>query len=90
MQGLEVLSETTTAEYLEFVQNYGDDAQLIPTMNLFTIKPNIVGNSTRAESRIIALGNLENWTWSREDQYALVISATASRLLTSMAADDGR
>ena len=59
-------------------------------MNLFTIKPDMKGNPTRAKSRIVALGNLEKRIWSREDRYAPVLSATAAQLLTSMAVEDGR
>ena len=59
LQGLEVFSEITTAEYLECVRKHGDAAQAIPTMNLFTIKPDMEGNPTQAKSRIVVLGNLE-------------------------------
>ena len=90
LQGLEVFKEITTAEYLEYVQKHGEAAQAIPTMNSFTIKPNMEGNSTRAISRIVALGNLEKRIWSLEDRYAPMLSATAAQLLTSMAAEDGR
>ena len=59
-------------------------------MNIFTIKPNMDGNSVRAKSRIVALGNLEQRLWSRGDQYAPVLSSTGARLLLSMAVNDGR
>ena len=36
------------------------------------------------------MGNLEKRIWSRKDKYAPVLSATAARLLTSMAVEDGR
>ena len=42
------------------------------------------------KSRIVALGNLERKIWSREDRYAPVLSGPASRLLLSMAIEDGR
>ena len=42
------------------------------------------------KSRIVALGNLERKIWSREDCYAPVLSGPASRLLLSMAIEDGR
>ena len=38
---------------------------------------------------IVALGNLERQSWSREDKYAPVLSATACRSLVSMAVSDG-
>ena len=59
-------------------------------MNLFTIKPDMKGNPTRAKSKIVALGNLEKRIWSRKDRYAPVLSATAAQLLTLMAVGDGR
>ena len=46
LQGLEVFTEITTAEYLEYVQKHGEAAQAIPTMHVFTVKPNMKGNST--------------------------------------------
>ena len=64
-------------------------ARFIPTMNLFSIKPDMDGDSNRAKSRIVALGNLERRIWSQEDKYAPVLSSTAARLLVSVAVDDG-
>ena len=60
LQGLEVFTEITTAEYLEYVRKHGEAAQAIPTMNLFTIKPNMEGSPTQAKSRIVALGNCKD------------------------------
>ena len=76
--------------YLPKLPLHGEKATAIPTMNLFTIKPNMDGNPNRAKSRIVALGNLEQIIWSQEDKYAPVLSSTASQLLVSMAVDDGR
>ena len=59
-------------------------------MNLFTIKPDIEGNPTRAKSCIVAHKNLERRMWSHEDKYTPVLSGPAARLLTSMAVEDGR
>ena len=59
-------------------------------MNIFTIKPDMDGNPVHAKSRIVALGNLEQRLWSREDRYAPVLSSTGARLLLSMAVNDGR
>ena len=90
LQGLKVFMEITTAEYLEYVRKHSDATQTIPTMNLFTIKPDMKSDLTRAKSRIVALGNLENRIWSWEDWYSPVLSAMAVRLLTSMAVEDGQ
>ena len=59
-------------------------------MNLFTVKSDMDGNPNRAKSCTVALGNLEQRIWPQEDKYALILSVTASRLLGSMAVDDGR
>ena len=91
LQGLEVFTEITTAEYLEYVRKHRDAAPAIPTMNLFTIKSDMEGNPTRAKSRIVALGNVEKRIWSQEDRYEPVLSAPAARLLLmSMAVGNGR
>ena len=37
LQGLEVFTEIITTVYLKFVQKYGDNAQAITIMNVFTI-----------------------------------------------------
>ena len=79
-----------TKEYEEYLRQYGDNARAIPTVNLFTIKQDMEGNPVRAKSRIVVLGNLERRIWSREDRYAPVLSGSASRLLLSMAIEDGR
>ena len=90
LRNLEVFTEISVAEYKAFLRIHGDNARAIPTMNLFNIKPDMAGNPNRAKSRIVALGNLERRMWSREDKYAPVLSSTASRLLVSMAVEDGR
>ena len=90
LQGLEVITEITTAEYLEYVRKHGNTAQAIPTINLFMIKSDMKGDPTRAKSRIIALRNLKKRIQFWEDQYVPVSSATAARLLTSMVVGDSR
>ena len=85
-----MFTEITEQQYRAYLQEFGEDARAIPTMNLFTIKPDMEGNPNRAKSRIVALGNFERRIWSREDKYAPVLSGPAARLLTSMAVEDGR
>ena len=62
----------------------------IPTMNVFTIKPDAMGNPYRAKSRIVVLGNLEERVWTSSDRYAPVLQSTSCRLLISMAVERGR
>ena len=90
LNGLNVFTKITAGQYRAYCLVHGEKATAIPTMNLFTIKPNMDGNPNRTKSRIVALGNLERQIWSREDKYAPVLSSTASRLLVSMAISDGR
>ena len=87
---LNVFTEITAEEYQRHNKTHGDDVKAIPTMNLFTIKPDEEGNPICAKSRIVALGNLEQRVWSKEDQYAPVLSGSAARLLVSMAVEDER
>ena len=90
LDNLGVFTEITTEHYKEYLVKYGEKARFIPTMKLFSIKPDMDGDPNRAKSRFVALGNLEQRIWSREDKYAPVLSSIAARLLTSMAVDDGR
>ena len=53
LQGLEVFTEITTAEYLEYVRKHGDATQAIPTMNLFTIKPDMEENPTQKNQELL-------------------------------------
>ena len=87
---LDVFTKITEQQYRAYLREFGEDAHAIPTMNLFTIKPNMEGNPNQAKSRIIALGNLEQQMWSCEDKYAPVLSGPAAQLLNSMAVKDGR
>ena len=66
---------------LNNIRIHGEEATAIPTMNLFTIKPDMDGNPNRAKSSIVALGNLERRIWSQEDKYAPVLSSITSCLL---------
>ena len=64
-------------------------ATAIPTMNIFTIKPDMDGNPNRAKSSIVVLGNLEQQIWSQEDKYTPILSSNVFQLLVSMAVSDG-
>ena len=62
----------------------------IPTMNIFTVKPDEHGKPYRAKSRIVVLGNLEQRLWSNSERYAPVLQSSSCQLLTSMAVEHGR
>jgi hypothetical protein len=49
------------------------DIQIIPTMNVQTIKKDEVGEPDRVKSRIVALGNFEDRVWSKSEKYAPVL-----------------
>ena len=83
---LQKLMRNSIENIVEFMEK---KATAIPTINIFTIKPDMDGNPNRAKSRIVALGNLEQRIWSREDKHTPVLSSTASQLLVSMAVDNG-
>ena len=90
MKDLDTFTEISEVEYQRLLKTYGDEAAAIPTMNIFTVKKDKENNPVRAKSRIVVLGNHEKRIWSREDRYAPVLSAASSRLLTSMAVQEGR
>ena len=86
---LDVFTPIGEEDYRKIIAEHSKDAMAIPTMNIFTIKDDKEGNPLRAKSQIVALGNLEQREWTREDQYAPVLSNISSRLLLSMAVEDG-
>ena len=53
--------------YDEEYNGYGDEAAVIPTMNIFIVKKDKENNPVQAKSRIVVLGNHEKKIWSRED-----------------------
>jgi hypothetical protein len=66
------------------------DIQIIPTMNVQTLKKDENGALDRVKSRIIALGNFEDRIWEKSGKYASVLRNESSRALTSMAVEAGR
>ena len=59
LDNLNVFSEITYLQYKEYRCIHGDKAIIIPTMYLFTMKPDMDRNPNRVKSCIVALGNLE-------------------------------
>ena len=76
-------------EYQKLVTKHGNDARAISSMNLFTVKKDKKENLVGGKSQIVVLGNLERRIWSQEDKYAPVLSSISTRLLVSMACQDG-
>ena len=44
----------------------------------------------RAKSRIVVLGNHEDWTWTKSQRYAPVLRSDSLRFLVSMAVEQRR
>jgi hypothetical protein len=80
---IETWEVITEAEYQE-LRKLGKGG-LLPTMAISTIKYDGDGNPLRAKYRIVALGNLDPHTWSKEDCFAPVMSHLELRLLTALA-----
>jgi hypothetical protein len=59
---------------------------IMPTMAISTIKYDGNGNPTRAKYRIVALGNLDPHSWTKQDCFAPVLSQLELRFLTALAA----
>ena len=62
---------------------------LMPTMAITTIKKDGNGNPIRAKYRIVALGNLDNHEWTKQDCFAPVLSQLELRLLIAIAVSKG-
>mmetsp|Transcript_10476 Transcript_10476/g.14799 ORF Transcript_10476/g.14799 Transcript_10476/m.14799 type:complete len:182 (+) Transcript_10476:2-547(+) len=58
----------------------------MPTMAISTIKYNKDGMPTRAKCRILALGNLDPHTWTKEDCFVPVVSTFELQFLIALAA----
>jgi hypothetical protein len=80
---IETWETITEAEYQE-LRKLGKGG-LLPTMAISTIKYDGDGNPLRAKYRIVALGNLDPHTWTKEDCFAPVMSHLELRLLTALA-----
>ena len=90
LSGLDTFAEINEEEYQKLLKEHGEKCKAIPTMNIFTVKKDKLGKPVRAKSRIVVLGNLERRVWEKADRYAPVLTSTSSRLLISMAVQDGR
>lgn len=78
LQDMNVFATITEEEYQKLIQEHGDNAIAIPSMNLFTVKKDKCGNPVIATSRIVVLGNLERRIWLREDKYAPVLNSISA------------
>jgi hypothetical protein len=65
----------------EYEKKYSD-IQIIPTMNVQTIKKDEYGAPDRVKSRIVALGNFEDRIWEKSEKYAPVLRDESSRAMT--------
>jgi hypothetical protein len=58
---------------------------ILPTMAISTIKYDGNGKPNRAKYRIVALGNLDPHSWTKQDCFAPVLSQMELRFLTALA-----
>ena len=61
----------------------------VPTMAISVIKKDGEGKPVRAKYRIVALGNLDTYLWTKQDCFAPVLTQLELRLLISIAAKFG-
>ena len=80
---IETWETITEAEYQELLKL--GKGGLLPTMAISTIKYDGDGNPLRAKYRIVALGNLDPSSWTKEDCFAPVMLHLELRLLTALA-----
>jgi len=73
-------------EYQHLKHAHG--VRAIPSMCTFLVK-HTNGVPTRAKSRIVVLGNLEQQSWTKADCFSLVISIPMIRFLTALAVQHG-
>ena len=87
LKGLDTFTEIDERQLQQYVQR---GCEVVPSMTVFTVKPDKSGKPYRAKARTVALGNLERRTWTKEDKYAPVLSQVGARLLASEAVSKGR
>jgi len=83
--GLKQLPAWTTITEKEFKNMHPKYRTLLPTMAISTVKYDENNNPKRAKYRIVVLGNLDPYEWTKQECYAPVISLLELRLLTSIA-----
>jgi hypothetical protein len=74
-------------EYQQLRHLHG--VRAIPSMCTFVVK-HTNGIPTRAKSRIVVLGNLEQRSWTKADCFSPLISIPMIRFLTALAVQNGR
>jgi hypothetical protein len=77
-----------TEEQMQQYKKQG--CEVVPSMSIFTVKPDEKGEPYRAKARTVVLGNLERRTWTKEDKYAPVLGHLGARLLAAEATSKGR
>jgi hypothetical protein len=56
----------------EYAEKYSD-VQILPSMNVQTVKKDSDGAPVRVKSRIVALGNFEETIWDKSERFAPVL-----------------
>ena len=76
-------SYITEDEYKTLCKSF--TPSILPTMAISTIKYDENGNPKRAKYRIVALGNLDPYEWTKDQCFAPVLSHLELRLFLSLA-----
>eukprot|EP00957_Ditylum_brightwellii_P056888 4312507-Ditylum_brightwellii.AAC.1 len=87
LRDLDTWGMITEKQYHTLRKLYGD---VLPSMAIATLKYDENGNPKRAKYRIAALGNLDPYSWTKEECYAPVMSQLELRLLVSQCVNDKR
>jgi len=89
-ESLKELDTFTEINDAQLKQHVAAGCEVVPTMTVFTIKPNEKGEPCRAKARTVALGNLEQRTWTKESKCAPALGQIGARSLASEAVSRGR
>eukprot|EP00957_Ditylum_brightwellii_P006669 506673-Ditylum_brightwellii.AAC.1 len=85
LRDLDTWGMISKKQYHAIHKLYGD---ALPSMVIATLKYNESRNPKRAKYCIIALGNLDPYSWTKEDCYAPVMSQLELHLLVSQCANE--
>jgi len=89
LEDLGVYKRISKKAYLA-LRRSGKIPKAIPSMCVLVVKTDRDGKPNRAKSRIVVLGNHEDWVYSKSKHYAPVLKYDSLRLLTAKAVSNRR
>jgi hypothetical protein len=87
LKEFDTFEELTLAEYRKLAETHGP---AIPSMCVLVTKKDEHGNSVRAKSHIVVLGNKDPHQWTKGECFAPVTKKAAVRLLVSLAIEQNK